>query len=55
MCGMGVTSLIELTSRPAVFKALMAASLPEPGPLTKTSTLLKPRSYASLAAASAET
>ena len=32
--GMGVTSLIIVTSRPAVCRARIAASRPEPGPLT---------------------
>ncbi len=55
MCGIGVTSLIELISKPAVCKALIAASLPDPGPFTLTSTFRNPKSYASFPAASAET
>ena len=34
LCGIGVTSLIMVTSRPAVCSARMAASRPAPGPLT---------------------
>ena len=34
LCGIGVTSLIRLTSKPAVCNALIAASRPAPGPLT---------------------
>ena len=52
---MGVTSFIDEIVKPAVCKALIAASLPEPGPFTKTSIFLIPKSYASLPAASAET
>ena len=36
LCGTGVTSLIAVTSSPAVASALIAASLPGPGPLTST-------------------
>ena len=53
LCGIGVTSLILLNSRPAVWRALIAASLPEPGPLTYTSTVFKPCSIAAFAAVSA--
>ena len=53
MCGMGVTSLIMVTSSPAVCRARIAASRPEPGPLTKTSTVFRPCSMAALAAVSA--
>ena len=34
LCGIGVTSLIMVTSRPAACSARIAASRPEPGPLT---------------------
>ena len=34
LCGIGVTSLIRFTSRPAACRERMAASRPEPGPLT---------------------
>ena len=53
MCGTGVTSWIEPTSRPVACSDRMAVSLPEPGPLTKTSTLRMPCSMARRAAASA--
>jgi len=53
LCGIGVTSLIMLTSRPAVCSARIAASRPAPGPLTYTSTVLRPCSIAALAAVSA--
>ena len=53
MWGMGVTSLIIVTSRPAVCRARIAASLPEPGPLTNTSTVFRPCSMAAFAAVSA--
>ena len=48
-----MTSLIRVISKPATCKALMAVSLPEPGPLTNTSICLIPWSRALLAAASA--
>src|SRR5918992_2679497 len=51
--GTGVTSWMEPTSRPVACSDLMAVSRPEPGPLTKTSTLRMPCSMARLAAASA--
>src|SRR6266508_1072427 len=53
LCGCGVTSLIEPTSRPAACSERIAVSRPEPGPLTKTSTLRMPCSMARRAAASA--
>ena len=53
LCAMGVQSLIIVTSRPAVCRARIAASRPEPGPLTKTSTVFRPCSIAALAAVSA--
>ena len=52
MCGIGVTSLIIVISNPAVCKALIAASLPAPGPLTYTSTVFSPCSIAALEAVS---
>lgn len=55
LCGIGVLSVIEKTSNPAENSALTAASLPEPGPFTNTSTLRSPISYASFAAFSAQT
>src|SRR4051812_34237411 len=53
LCGTGVTSWIVPTSRPAACSDRMAVSRPEPGPLTKTSTLRIPCSCALRAAFSA--
>src|SRR5215469_4890783 len=53
LCGTGVTSWMEPTSRPVACSDRMAVSRPEPGPLTKTSTLRMPCSMARRAAASA--
>ena len=53
MCGIGVTSFMLLISNPAVCNERMAASRPEPGPLTNTSTVFNPCSIAALAAVSA--
>ena len=53
MCGIGVTSTIALIVKPAPWSDLMAASRPEPGPLTKTSTWRRPCSIAFFAAESA--
>ena len=53
MCGTGVTSLMLVTSIPHACRARIAASLPEPGPLTITSTDFKPCTNAALAAVSA--
>ena len=47
-----MTSLIRVISNPATCKALMAVSLPAPGPLTSTSICLIPCSSGVLAAAS---
>ena len=52
MCGIGVTSLIEVTSIPAPWIARIAASRPEPGPRTKTSTCRTPCSIPLRAASS---
>src|SRR5262249_18818631 len=46
LCGIGVVSLIPRTSRPAVARARIADSRPEPGPLTRTSTVRRPTSLA---------
>src|SRR5580704_2541500 len=46
LCGMGVLSLIPRTSKPAVAKARIADSRPDPGPLTRTSTTRRPTSFA---------
>src|SRR5262249_55646530 len=53
LCGTGVTSWMEPTSRPVACRDRMAVSRPEPGPLTKTSTLRMPCSMARRAQASA--
>ena len=53
MCGIGVTSLIIVTSSPDACNARIAASLPEPGPFTNTSTERSPCSIAAFAAVSA--
>src|SRR5438046_4805975 len=50
LCGIGVTSLILRTSIPAAARARIADSRPEPGPLTRTSTVRTPWSRAMLAA-----
>src|SRR5437588_135539 len=55
LCGIGVTSIIEVTARPAFCSERIAASRPEPGPLTKTSICLSPCSIALRAAVSAVT
>ena len=46
LCGIGVTSLIDLTLRPVEAKARTADSRPPPGPLTSTSIDLMPTSLA---------
>ena len=53
MCGIGVTSLMLLISNPAACNERIAASRPEPGPFTNTSTDFKPCSIAAFAAVSA--
>ena len=53
LCGIGVTSVIDLISNPAVCKLLTAVSFPAPKPLVNTSTLFIPAATASLPAASA--
>src|SRR5258708_12494331 len=50
LCGIGVTSLMLRTSMPAAASARIADSRPEPGPLTRTSTVRTPWSRAMLAA-----
>src|SRR5271165_5378777 len=50
LCGIGVRSLIERTSSPAVDSARTADSRPAPGPLTATSTVRNPDSFALFAA-----
>src|SRR5271157_2866589 len=52
LCGIGVTSRITTICNPAAARARTADSRPEPGPLTRTSTLFMPNwSRAALAAA----
>src|SRR5256714_13060246 len=53
LCGMGVTSVMALTSRPVACSERMAASRPAPGPRTNTSIERMPCSSALLAVASA--
>ena len=53
MCGIGVTSRMARTSSPAVCKARIAESRPEPGPFTLTSRVRIPASRARFAAVSA--
>src|SRR3954463_16816619 len=55
LCGIGVTSLIDLTCSPADASAWIADSRPLPGPCTRTWTRLTPRFSASRAAPSAAT
>ena len=55
MCGTGVTSLMLVTSIPHAESARIAASRPEPGPFTITSTDFKPWMIAAFAAVSAAT
>src|SRR3954471_15720376 len=53
LCGIGVTSRIEVTVKPADCKARSADSRPETGPATPTSSVRMPCSIAFLAASSA--
>src|ERR687890_1932696 len=55
LCGIGVTSLIDLTCRPAAASAWIADSRPLPGPWTRTCTRRTPRLSASRPACSAAT
>src|SRR5438874_1186386 len=50
LCGIGVTSRIARTSKPAVCRARIAESRPDPGPFTLTSSDRIPASRARLAA-----
>lgn len=50
LCGIGVTSCMDLTLIPALAMARIADSLPFPGPLTLTSTVLIPLATALRAA-----
>src|SRR6266571_302518 len=53
LCGIGVTSRIDFTSRPTVCSARMADSRPDPGPFTRTSSDRMPTAFAALPALSA--
>jgi hypothetical protein len=55
LCGIGVTSLIDLTCSPAAASAWMADSRPLPGPCTRTWTRFTPAVNASRAHCSAAT
>src|SRR3954467_8246049 len=55
LCGIGVTSRIDVTVKPAACSARNADSRPEPGPATSTSSVRMPCSIAFLAASSAAT
>src|SRR5579875_426695 len=55
LCGIGVTSMIDVIFRPADCNERIAASRPEPGPLTNTSICRRPCSIALRAADSAVT
>src|SRR5487761_141081 len=55
LCGIGVTSVIALTSKPVACSERIAASRPAPGPRTNTSIERMPCSSAFLAVASAVT
>ncbi len=46
LCGIGVTSVMLLTLKPAEYKPRTAESRPGPGPRTKTSTFFMPNSAA---------
>src|SRR6185295_17703054 len=51
LCGIGVTSRIDLISTPAACSARIADSRPLPGPLTRMSTERSPESFAAVAQA----
>ena len=55
MCGIGVTSLIDFTCRPAATSAWIADSRPDPGPCTLTCTRRTPSVTASRPACSPAT
>src|SRR4249919_1379963 len=55
LCGIGVTSRIEVIWKPTACSALSALSRPEPGPLTSTSRVRTPCSAALRPASSAAT
>src|SRR6185369_5086390 len=53
LCGIGVTSRMDLISTPAACRARMADSRPLPGPFTRMSRERRPESLAAVAAADA--
>src|SRR4029434_9243185 len=53
LCGIGVTSRIDFTSSPTVWRARIADSRPEPGPFTRTSSDRMPTALAALPGLSA--
>src|SRR3954470_3729970 len=55
LCGIGVTSRIEVIVKPTDWSARSALSRPDPGPLTSTSRVRTPCSAAFLPASSAAT
>src|SRR5690606_34764923 len=55
LCGIGVTSRIEVMVKPTACRARSALSRPEPGPLISTSSVRTPCSAAFLPASSAAT
>src|SRR4029077_15889035 len=50
LCGIGVTSRIDFTSRPTVCSARTADSRPDPGPFTRTSSHRLPTAFAAFPA-----
>src|SRR5690606_31554727 len=55
LCGIGVTSRMDVMVKPTACKARRADSRPEPGPLISTSSVRTPCSAAFLPASSAAT
>src|SRR6478672_2953164 len=55
LCGIGVTSRMDVTVKPAAWSARSADSRPEPGPVTSTSRVRMPCSAALRPASSAAT
>src|ERR1700750_2850116 len=55
LCGIGVTSRMDVIWKPTAWRARSADSRPEPGPLTSTSSVRTPCSAAFLPASSAAT
>ena len=46
LCGIGVTSVIDLIFKPCALRPRIAESLPGPGPLTRTSRFFIPKACA---------